>query len=99
MNAGRLGWVTTLPNNIPSLFHAWPNTHEQIIYHMLWTITPSIMLWELWKEINRCIFKERKLTIDQLNIKIEAQIVEIVKSKILNRTWEEAKMTHWDEKM
>jgi len=57
------------------------------------------MIWEIWKERNRRIFKDRKLTFEQLISKIEVVIIEIINSRVLSNPKKDTSLSHWDDKM
>lgn len=56
------------------------------------------MIWEIWKERNRRIFKNSKMQWYQLVNKIEASVVELVNNQTLNLQ-RDINMSYWDEKM
>lgn len=57
----RLGENITL-----SLSH-WPqNPYKSEILNQLWKLIPGIVLWSIWKERNKCIFKNKQSNIESI---------------------------------
>ncbi|GLJ54395.1 hypothetical protein SUGI_1168320 [Cryptomeria japonica] len=48
----------------------------------LWLTSPSLVVWHMWKERNRNIFREEEMDVDILLYKIQVAIEEIINGKI-----------------
>lgn len=81
------------------MLQAWPTLKKDSIYSNLWISSPSILIWELWKECNRRIFQDEKLEWKQLCNKIEASIIENSNCRISKCQDTNLNMSHWDGKM
>ena len=79
-----LGWSTPLPKSLSDLLRSWPTTMVKGVYNKLWNISPSIVMWEIWKERNRRIFCNLEFKSKVLITKIEASIVETSNSYLRN---------------
>ena len=66
------------------------------VYSKLWNICPSIVVWELWKERNRCIFKDKELNLDRFLLKLEVSIVEVMNAYLMKSSHEEGSFSSWD---
>ena len=94
-----LGWSTPFLNSLPDLLKVWPTDQTKGVYNKLWNICPSILIWEIWKERNRRIFRNLELGSEELISKIEASIVETTNSHLKKSQKEEGSFSIWDEKM
>ena len=45
----KLNWQTTFPNNLLNFLISLPKHGCSKVYSNLWKISPSILLWKLWK--------------------------------------------------
>lgn len=57
------------------------------------------MIWELWKERNQRISKDKELEVERILNKIEVAIVEVVNSRNLNFFREDCSFLEWDNQM
>lgn len=58
--------------------------------------TPSIVVWELWKERIKRIFQDKMMTFQALGNKIEISIVETLNNRLHNSNHIEGILTQWD---
>ena len=72
---------------------AQPIFHYENIFKGLWKISPSIINWEIWKERNRWIFKDKEILCEELTRKIEASIIETLTRKLHQKN---TQMLSWD---
>ena len=84
-----LGWFIPFPKSLADLLKGWPVTLVKGVYRKLWNISPSILMWEIWKERNCRIFCNLEFRPEELIIKIEASIVETTNSYLRNVQLEE----------
>ncbi|XP_059070798.1 uncharacterized protein LOC131860404 [Cryptomeria japonica] len=94
----QLNWYSPIPDSVIAMFQAWPIMNKGYIYEGLWVAAPSMLVWELWKERNRRIFREDKLEWQQLTNKIEAAIIELINSHYM-KNHKNLEMSQWDDKM
>lgn len=78
----KLGWLTAPPNGIVSLFQGWPIRLKDGILNPLWEISPSSLIWELWKEQNRRIFYNKVRKVESVINSIKSSIVENINCKL-----------------
>lgn len=55
----KFGWITALPNDIVSLFQCWPLLFKESTLGQILEISPSCLVWEIWKERNRRLFYDK----------------------------------------
>jgi hypothetical protein len=91
-----MNWTTPLPKSLKELISGWPTNQYYGIYSKLWNISPSILIWEIWKERNRRIFKNQELQVVELQRKIEASIMETLNAHIRKSQFEEGSFSAWD---
>ena len=53
---GKLGWLGTWSLSLVDFFLSWPRMRKRNTLESVWRISPSIVIWEVWKERNRRIF-------------------------------------------
>lgn len=52
--------------DIINTLHNWPQKpYQSEILNTLWQISPGIVMWNIWKERNRRIFKDQALQMEQ----------------------------------
>lgn len=56
-------------------------------------------MWEIWKERNKRIFKDREMIITSLTNKMEANIIEVMNNNLRNTNKEEGTFTECKEKL
>ena len=78
----RLGWSNPFQSSLKGLLCSWPMDLDHGVYSKLWNIFPSIVVWELWKERNCYIFKNKELVIDRFLLKLETSIVEVLNANL-----------------
>lgn len=54
-----------------------------------WKNSPSILLWEIWKEGNKRIFANKEMPISSFLNKVEASIIEVINNHFRNIIKEE----------
>lgn len=52
----KLGWKGPWQNTVKGVFEGWPRPSGTSLFSSVWVVSPSIVIWELWKERNRRIF-------------------------------------------
>ena len=95
----RLGWSSPFPKSFLDFLSTWPTNLVYGVYSKLWNICPSIVIWEIWKERNRRIFQEKEMDVEELLLKIEASIVEVLNSHLRKSVKEEGSFSSWDSLM
>ncbi|XP_059077214.1 uncharacterized protein LOC131876305 [Cryptomeria japonica] len=78
----KLGWITTLPNDIVSLFQGWPISPHNGILSSLWGVNTSCLVWEVWKERNRRIFWNKARKLGSVLNSLEVSIVENINNML-----------------
>ena len=95
----RLEWSTPLPNSLRGLLCSWPTHLTRGVYCKLWNICPSIVIWELWKERNCRIFKDKVLKLDRFLLKLESSIMEVLNAYLEKTSHVEGSFSFWDRLM
>lgn len=57
-----------------------------------------MLVWEIWTERNRRIFRDDKLEWQQLTNKVEAAIIELINSHSM-KDHKKMEMSQWDDKI
>ena len=83
-------------NSLKGFLCSWPTYLVYRVYSKVWKICPSIVIWEIWKERNRRIFKSKEQNIDRFLVKLEASIVEVLNASLRKTSHEEGSFTFWD---
>ena len=53
----KLNVMFPLPNTLWDLFNGWPSSNNHSFYACLWKCIPASIIWALWWERNKCIFR------------------------------------------
>ena len=85
----KLNWQTTFPDNLLICLKSWLKHGFSKVYSNLWKISPSILLWGLWKQRNRIIFCNEKMDPTSFFNKLEACIIEVANNNIRKSNREE----------
>ena len=93
----RLSWFSPLPYSFQTFILSWPTHLEYGIYSKLWNISPSIIVWELWKERNRRTFQDKALCLERFLSKLEVAIMEVMNAYLQKSIIEEGSFSQWDE--
>ncbi|XP_059068927.1 uncharacterized protein LOC131859330 [Cryptomeria japonica] len=67
-----------MPLKIIDLFKRWLGEYRKSVYSCIWTVFPSIVVWEIWKEKNKCIFQGKEESSELLCARVEREISEVV---------------------
>ncbi|GLJ15270.1 hypothetical protein SUGI_0249820 [Cryptomeria japonica] len=73
----KLGWNSVYDENFNLFIGRWPVINQKSLWGSLWLISPSMVVWQLWKERNRRIFCEKELDTSKIVQKISEGIAEI----------------------
>lgn len=95
----KLKWSTPFQNSLKGLLSSWPTHWVCGIYSKLWNICPSLVVWEIWKERNHRIFKNKEHNLDSFLIKLEAAIIEVMNAYLRKSSHEEGTFSFWDGMM
>lgn len=95
----KLGRVTTLPNDILSLFQCWPLRNGVGLLGCLWKIFPSLLIWEIWKERNKIIFEDREMSLASFQNKVEDVVAEVANHFSSTQISSQRTFTEWDGQM
>ena len=53
----KLNMMFPLPNTLWDLFNGWPSSNNHSFYACLWKCIPALVIWALWWERNKRIFR------------------------------------------
>ena len=87
-----------LPNSLWDLFEAWPVLHEKSLLVPIWKCSPSLVVWALWWERNKRIFRKEQSTVSVVTGIIEKSISELVISNIRKRS-SQIGFSNWDNQI
>ncbi|XP_059072398.1 uncharacterized protein LOC131873581, partial [Cryptomeria japonica] len=83
----KLGWETPLPKKVIDLFKSWFTEYRKSTLSSLWTVSPSIAIWELWKERNRQVFQDKEEALERVCDRVERAISEVVSAATVNHNF------------
>ncbi|XP_057841590.1 uncharacterized protein LOC131051202 [Cryptomeria japonica] len=92
----RINWVIAKNERLIDFILAWPN-RQKTKWCDLWLNGPSLIVWHIWKERNRRIFKEASLPQFMLVEKIKTSIEEVLNGKKIKGN--PKVYTNWDALM
>ena len=84
-----------LPNTLWDLFNGWPSSNNHSFYACLWKCIPALVIWALWWERNKRIFRQLQSNLQSLLKGLESSIVEVVMAYV-KKTNEHLIVTGWD---
>lgn len=90
------GWLGAIIPNLKDWLRNWPLLKKNSIFHNLWICSPTIVIWEVWKERNRRIFQDTEMKTKILIAKIEASIIETSNNRNMNIPQYDKTFTEWD---
>ena len=94
-----LSWYSPLPYSFQTFILSWPTHLEFGVYSKFWNISPSIIVWELWKKRNRRIFQDKALCLERFLLKLEVAIMEVLNAHLRKSIKEEGSFSQWDGSM
>lgn len=95
----KLQWQGPRAQSLKEVFDGWPRGPGKSTLSSIWKIAPSMIIWEVWKERNRRIFRDEKESIRRcLNIIIIA-IEETVSVAVTRRQGMKVPFTKSDRLM
>ena len=71
-----------LPNSLWDLFQAWPILYSKSMFSCLWKCIPASIVWAIWWERNKRIFRQTSSPIPQFLEGLERSIVELVNASV-----------------
>eukprot|EP00253_Pinus_taeda_P031502 PITA_31502 len=70
------------PGDIIDTIRQWPKSpYDSEILNHLWNIIPGIVIWNIWKERNRRIFKNQSSTTEEIWIRMHSNLKETMHLK------------------
>jgi hypothetical protein len=70
-----------IKGNISATINNWNAGYsENEMVNLYWNLTSSMIIWAIWKERNRCIFRNERILTKRIKETIVSQIREIVQS-------------------
>ena len=73
-----------LPNSVWYLFQSWPVLFSRSLFASIWKCIPAAVVWAIWWERNKIIFRNEKSNLESLLDGIENAILERVNANIFN---------------
>ncbi|GLJ22049.1 hypothetical protein SUGI_0413160 [Cryptomeria japonica] len=84
-------------NSFKEFIQAWPTRGRSSKWGSLWITSPSLMVWHVWKERNKGIFREKEMEVNILINKIQGAIEETINGKICGNKYKY--YSKWDREM
>ena len=98
----KLNFFMPLPNTLWDLLESWPTLYTKSLLASIWICSPSLIIWSLWWERNKHIFRKSPSIVDIVNITIEKSISKLIStnikknsSHILFSNWDDATSKEW----
>ncbi len=88
-----------LNNNLQHHLQAWPLAPMKFTLHFVQNLSPSILIWEIWKERNGRIFQEKLETLERLLLRINQAIQEITSATVSKFVTSITPFTHTDQRL
>ena len=60
--------------NFRNFLNSWPTNGQSRVHNYIWKISPSILLWKIWKERNKIRFMNESIKVSSFPNKVEASI-------------------------
>jgi ribonuclease HI len=93
--AGIFRQSNRIKGNINATINNWNEGYsENEMVNLCWNLTSGMIIWAIWKEWNRCIFRNERIPTKRIKETIVSQIREIVQSR--NCKTEKAQLTDQD---
>lgn len=92
-----LQWFTAKNQFLKDFLLSWSIIGRHSKWGLLWIVCPSLLVWHVWKERNRRIFKEEAMEVHFLQAKIKSAIEEVVNNKIQGVNYKF--LSKWDFEM
>ena len=81
----KLGWEGPWSPSLKAFFIPWPRGGKRNYFEFIWRISPSIVIWEVWKERNKRIFQDKIETLEKLLNIIDHSIEEVVNAAVFRK--------------
>ncbi|XP_059066468.1 uncharacterized protein LOC131857768 [Cryptomeria japonica] len=95
--SAKLGLITALPNDIKSLFQSWPIPTKESTLSLIMELSPSSLVWEIWKERNHKLFDNKSRRIETILNSIAMIIVDSINYKLAFSLGPPKVFSSWDE--
>ena len=93
-----------LPNSLWDLFQSWPILFSKSLFASIWKCIPVVVVWAIWWEHNKIIFRNEKSNLESILDGIENAISERVNANIFNcmnnilvSTWDYLLLKLWKQ--
>ena len=78
----KLNFHIPLPNSLWDLFQAWTILYSKLMFSCLWKCIPASIVWKIWWETNKRIFRQTSSLIPQFLEGLERSIIELVNASV-----------------
>ena len=78
----KLNYSTPLQNTLWSLFQAWLVLYQNSLFANIWKCTLALVVWAIWWERNKHIFRKVSLPLESILEGIERSISEVTNSNL-----------------
>lgn len=80
----KLQLMLPFPKSLWDMFNSWPLLFSTSTFSGIWKCAPAHIIWAIWWERNKRIFGKTSSSLDQVLIKLENLIAEIINSSLTN---------------
>ncbi|XP_059078197.1 uncharacterized protein LOC131876742 [Cryptomeria japonica] len=95
----KLGLSDVIGKDLASHFHSHPLMFSSSFCACVWVISQSIIIWNIWLEQNKMIFKKVTSLVSEVLHKIGASISEVALSYIYKNLGSQSSFLHWDSRI
>jgi ribonuclease HI len=91
----KLNLSMPLPYTLWDLFQSWPILFSKSFFACIWKCSPALVIWAIWWERNKRIFRNVTNSIDLVLKGLEKSISEVVNAHVKNKI-SNYSFTQWD---
>lgn len=94
----KLNYSTPLQNSLWDLFQAWPVLYQNSLFANIWKCIPALVVWAIWWERNKRIFRKECHSLEFVLEGIEKSISEVTNSSLKKAKFNPV-VTSWDSQV
>lgn len=93
----KLNFFTPITNSLWEWFQAWPILYNIALFSCSWRVTLVMVVWSIWWEQNKWIFRKEAMPIEKVQELIDKSISEIMNSFVQKHKHCSSSFTSWDD--
>ncbi|GLJ24413.1 hypothetical protein SUGI_0466250 [Cryptomeria japonica] len=92
----KLHWYSLLNSTLLHVFNSWPRLFTEAFFSIIWEVSSSIIIWNVWWARNRRVFRKEKNSIQEIVSRITSNISEVVNAHVMKNKIFSSPFTSWD---